>query len=86
MVLDAGFDGGVYIPGGASRIPNGIDTDTVGDWVRNDFGGIGLPGFIDTLDPGNALNTPSAVNAIPEPGTVALLALGALPLVLRKRR
>lgn len=45
VVLTPGFDGGIFTPGGASRIPNGTDTDTVSNWVRNDFDGLGLPGF-----------------------------------------
>ena len=28
--FDAGFDGGLFTPGGASRIPNATDTDTSG--------------------------------------------------------
>lgn len=62
-VLLANFDGISFVPGGASRIPNGTDTDSVGDWTRNDFSGEGLPGFDGFLDPGEALNTPGAVNS-----------------------
>ncbi len=62
-VLAAGFDGAPFSPGGASRIPNGADTDAVADWVRNDFHGEGLPGFVGTPEPSEALNTPGAVNA-----------------------
>ena len=32
-------------PGGASRIPDGVDTDAPADWVRNDFDLAGIPGF-----------------------------------------
>jgi hypothetical protein len=53
--------------GGASRIPNGADTGAVGDWVRNDFDGAGLPGFSGTPDVGEALNTPGAVNVLITP-------------------
>lgn len=76
VVLDAGFDGSPFVPGGASRIPNGTDTDTVGDWMRNDFDGAGLPGFVGTPDLGEAMNTFGDVNAvaIPEPATLSLVA------------
>ena len=36
-VISASFATGESIPGGASRIPNGTDTDTAADWVVNDF-------------------------------------------------
>jgi len=61
------FDGSPYHPGGASRIPNGTDTDTAADWVRNDFDGAGLPGFTGTPGVGEALNTPGAVNELVVP-------------------
>ena len=61
-VLSGGFDGVSYTPGGASRIPDGTDTDSVADWMRNDYDGEGLPGFTGTPDLGEALNTPEAVN------------------------
>lgn len=61
-VLDAAFDGGGFTVGGASRIPNGTDTDAIGDWVRNDFDLEGIPGFTGTPDVGEAYNTPGAVN------------------------
>jgi len=86
VVLDPFFDGDPFAPGGASRIPNGLDTDTVGDWVRNDFDGAGLPGFMGEPSPGRAFNTPNAVNMIPEPGTLLLAGLGVLALALGKRR
>jgi predicted extracellular nuclease len=63
-VLDAGFDGGIYTVGGASRIPNGTDTDTVADWVRNDFDGYGFPGFVGSQEIGEAVNTPGAMNEV----------------------
>ena len=44
-VLGPFFDGNPFGAGGASRIPNGTDTDTTIDWTRNDFDGFGLPGF-----------------------------------------
>lgn len=58
-------------PGGASRIPDHIDTDSVGDWLENDFDGEGLPGFVGTPEVGEALNTPGAMNQ--EPGTAELV-------------
>ncbi|MEM8930351.1 MAG: endonuclease [Acidobacteriota bacterium] len=61
--LAAGFDGNSFPPGGASRIPDGTDTDAVGDWVRNDWDGAGLPGFTGTLTASEALNTPGAANS-----------------------
>lgn len=68
VVLDAMFDGGMFTVGGASRIPNGTDTDMPGDWVRNDFDGAGIP----ALDPGSpelgeAFNTLDAENDVVEP-------------------
>ncbi len=63
-VLDAAFDGGVFTVGGASRIPNGTDTDALVDWVRNDFDGYGFPGFVGTQQIGEAVNTPGTVNEV----------------------
>ncbi len=65
VVLAPGFDSNPFTPGGGSRIPNGTDTDSVDDWVRNDFDGEGLPGFIGTPDIGEALNTPRQTNRVP---------------------
>ena len=61
--LAPNFDGTSFQPGGASRIPNGTDTDAVSDWRRNHFNGAGLPSF-PLVDPvaGNAINTPNATN------------------------
>jgi predicted extracellular nuclease len=62
-VLEPNFDGGTFTVGGASRIPNGTDTDSVSDWVRNDFSGAGLPPLDPgTPEPGEAINTPGAEN------------------------
>ncbi len=74
VVLDAAFDGGVADVGGASRIPNGSDTDSTSDWVRNDFDGAGIP----ALDPGTpelgeAVNTPAAVNAPVDQSTLPFM-------------
>ena len=68
VVLSPGFDGNSFTPGGASRIPNGTDTDSVADWIRNDFAGAGLPGFSGDLGGAEALNTPGGVNqAVADP-------------------
>lgn len=65
-VLDQFFDGAVLVntfaPGGASRIPNGADTNTAADWVRNDFDLVGIDGFAGTAEVGKATNTPGAAN------------------------
>ncbi|SFR87576.1 hypothetical protein SAMN04487846_0173 [Microbacterium sp. cf046] len=71
--LGVSYDGQPFAPGGASRIPDGTDTDTTGDWVRNDFDLAGIPNFTGTLVQGEALNTPGAVNTPwidpgPQPG------------------
>ena len=64
VTLAAGYDGDGFTVGGASRIPDATDTDTAGDWTRNDFDGAGLPGFAGTLEPGEARNTPGAENSV----------------------
>ena len=56
------YDGLPFTPGGASRIPDGIDTDTTADWVRNDFDLAGIPGYPGSIAPGEAYNTPGAPN------------------------
>ncbi len=64
-VLGTAFSGGPFAPGGASRIPDGTDSDAVADWVRNHFGGQGLPSFPGaTAPPGEAINTPNAPNEV----------------------
>lgn len=66
--LAPNFDGDPNQPGGASRIPNGVDTDTTNDWIRNDFDGAGFPALDPgTPDIGEALNTPGASNQIVTP-------------------
>ena len=60
--LGVAYDGAAFAPGGASRIPDGTDTDTTADWVRNDFDLAGIPGFTGTLVAGEALNTPGTAN------------------------
>ena len=66
VVLDPNFDNRNTNVGGASRIPNGLDTDSVGDWARNDFDGEGLPSFPDGGTPknGEAINTPGTTNQL----------------------
>jgi len=68
-VLGPFFDGEPFGAGGASRIPNGTDTDTTADWVRNDFHGFGFPGFPGSPAVGEAENTPDAVNVAIAPPT-----------------
>jgi predicted extracellular nuclease len=61
--LGPNYDGvSSFAPGGASRIPDGTDTDTAADWVRNDFDLAGIPGFTGTPVLGEAYNTPGASN------------------------
>ena len=62
--LGVAYDGQPFAPGGASRIPDGTDTDTAADWVRNDFDLAGIPGFTGTPVLGEAYNTPGAANAV----------------------
>ena len=66
-VLSENYDGLAYEPGGASRIPNGYDTDAASDWVRNDFDLAGIPGFEGTISAGEAYNTPGETNVKYEP-------------------
>lgn len=71
VVLAGGFDGDSSRPGGASRIPDGVDTNAIADWMRNDYDGAGLPDFQGSPAFGEAFNTPGdagALNeAVPEP-------------------
>ncbi len=65
VVLGPNFDGfSSFSPGGASRIPNGTDTDAITDWVRNDFDLAGIQGFVGSPAPGEALNTPGVENQL----------------------
>jgi len=63
--LGPNYDGlSSFAPGGASRIPNGFDTESATDWARNDFDLYGIPGFTGTQFIGEAVNTPGASNEI----------------------
>ena len=62
VVLDPG--GPSPAPGGASRFPWFVDTDSAADWVLNDFDGAGFDGFAGTLSSGEAYNTPDRANRI----------------------
>jgi uncharacterized protein len=73
-VLASGFGGSGLTPGGASRFPDGTDTDTVADWLLNDFDGAGLPGFVGSPVFGEASNTPGATNVAVPPVDVCTLA------------
>lgn len=65
VLLAPGFDGVSFTVGGASRIPDGTDTDAASDWTRNDFDGAGIPGLDPgSPDPGEAENTPDAQNSL----------------------
>ncbi len=63
-VLGVAYDGLSFAPGGASRIPDGTDTDTSADWVRNDFDLAGIPGNPGSIIAGEAYNTPGASNQV----------------------
>ena len=61
--LGPNYDGvSSFAPGGASRIPDGFDTDSASDWVRNDFDLAGISGFTGTPEVGEAYNTPGDPN------------------------
>ena len=66
-VLEPNYDGLSFAPGGASRIPDGYDTDTTSDWVRNDFDLAGIDGYDGTIAAGEAYNTPGEPNVKYEP-------------------
>jgi hypothetical protein len=71
VTLVVSFDGLPFAPGGASRIPDGTDSGSQADWVRNDFDLAGIPGFPGTPVEGEAYNTPGAPNeAVPPPPPV----------------
>lgn len=62
------FDGSSFTVGGASRVPDGTDTDSAADWVRNSYDGAGLVAedreFAATPADGEAWNTPGAANEV----------------------
>jgi len=62
--LDVSYDGLPYAPGGASRFPDGWDTGSPDNWVRNDFDLAGIPGYPGSIGPGEAYNTPGEPNQI----------------------
>ncbi|WP_024768577.1 T9SS type A sorting domain-containing protein [Aquimarina macrocephali] len=65
ITLLQSFDGSSFTVGGASRFPNGQDTDAITDWKRNDFDGSGLPSFpLAIAEPGEAVNTPNRENVV----------------------
>jgi len=64
---------GPFFPAGARRVVDGVDTDTVGDWVIADFN---LPGA----------NTPTAGTPIPEPSTMLLFGSGLAGLAAWRYR
>ncbi|ERG64109.1 hypothetical protein L332_06540 [Agrococcus pavilionensis RW1] len=66
-ILDQGFDGRSATVGGASRVPDGTDTGSASDWVRNAFNGAGIAGFEGaTPEPGQAWNSPGVANRVVE--------------------
>jgi len=87
-VLTAGYDGLPFVPGGASRIIDGVDTDSASDWVRNDFDLAGIEGFVGSLVAGEVANTPGALNSpltVPEPASFWLVGLGLFGVAFRRR-
>ncbi len=78
--LGPNYDGlGPSAPGAASRLPDGLDTDAAGDWLRNDFDLAGIPGHPGTPVWGEAYNTPGAPNqAVPESCVDPYLAIPAV--------
>ena len=61
-LLTRTFDGENSVVGGASRIPDGTDTDQPADWVRNLDNAAGLPCASGDPPIGAADNTPGAPN------------------------
>ena len=64
----------------ASRLPNGVDTDTAADWGVFDTFALD----IELGDANDFFSSPGATN-IPEPATALLLGMGFLGLVRRRR-
>lgn len=65
-VLSVSYDGMPFAPGGASRYPDGIDTNMTTDWFRNDFDLFGIPGYAGSPVLGEAENTPGKPNKLVE--------------------
>ena len=63
VTLTPGQDGNPNQYGGASRIPNGADTDSPSDFVRNDFFGAGIRPGVNAAA-GDAISTPGAPNQV----------------------
>ncbi|NOX58360.1 MAG: PEP-CTERM sorting domain-containing protein [Planctomycetes bacterium] len=63
----------------ASRLPNGVDTDTAGDWTT--FNTFDL--VIELGDANDFFGTPGGSN-VPEPATLVLLAMGGVALLRRR--
>jgi len=64
-ILGVGYDGlFTFAPGGASRIPDGLDTEAITDWVRNDFDLAGITGYPGSIIIGEAFNTPGVYNQV----------------------
>ncbi len=81
-VLGPNYDGiSSFAPGGASRIPDGFDTESATDWVRNDFDLAGIPGFTGTLIEGEAYNTPGEPNQIFTPPGVCDYPYTSIPTI-----
>lgn len=62
VVLTADNIGEGFTPGGASRIPDGADADSIADWRLNDFEGAGLPGFAGNVTGNEVPSTPGTAN------------------------
>ena len=63
-VLEPGLNGNNFEVGGASRIADGVDTDSPADWARNNFFLAGIDGITAEAAPGEAENTPGAPNVV----------------------
>lgn len=53
---------------GASRIPNGVDTESPSDWIRNAENGFGIVADAPVPEPGLAINTPNGRTVYDVPG------------------
>jgi predicted extracellular nuclease len=78
--LGVSYDGLAFAPGGASRIPDGFDTDAATDWVRNDFDLAGIGGFAGSIVLGEAYNTPGAANEAYTPPLIGFCGDPATPI------